>query len=167
MRFVIFMKLPFKGLTKPYEIEQVDCCWEYRLSWAGLSFVYNLTVTLQQSSWLLSGSQNYSEPHSKWALSSSSTLQNNTRIRLILRLDEMGLHHPITNWCLNGKHTSIKPCRGGDAFVFTPPREVAAVGEGSGGWVASWINMALKCVIIPAPLHNTYSPFWLASSKPD
>lgn len=89
------------------------------------------TDPAQNCSWLLSGTHNNSKPHSKWMLYSSTTLQNNTRVWLILKLNEMGLHHPITDWYLNGKHTSIKPCRGG-RFCLHPPEIWLRGSEGGG-----------------------------------
>lgn len=62
----------------------------------------------------------------------------------------MGLHHPITDWCLNGKHTSIKPCHEGGRFCLHSPQRCGYVEEKVGGWAESWINMALRCVTIPA-----------------
>ena len=58
--------------------------------------------------------------------------QSNTKVQLVLTLNEMGLQHPIPAWDLNGKHTGIKLSRGeeGGVFVFTPERN-------GGGWVDS------------------------------
>lgn len=58
------------------------------------------------------------------------------KVWLIFRLNEMGLHYPITGWYLNEKHTPVKPCSGGR---FCLPHETRLSGtegggEGGDGW---------------------------------
>lgn len=130
-----------------------------------------LTLTRAQNySWLPSGSLNHSQPHSKWALSSSTALKNNTRVWLILKPNEMGRHHPITGWYLNG-NTRIKPCHGG-MFLSSPLETWFVWGRKlRGGWVDSWINMAWRCVTIHARRCSSWTwytpPFWLPFPEPD
>ncbi len=108
-------------------------------------------------------------PYSKWTLSSSITLQNSTKVWLILKLNEMVLHHPITDWSLNGNRQALSRDVG-EHFCLQPPRDTAAWnrGWGMGGLMNKYGQEVCDNSCSEMLLSTSHiTLFWLPFSEPD